>query len=109
MEEKKDINIDLILKSLKRAFPWIDDIKTREKRVHYASNELSGQNAIVTVIELYFNYDNPEYDKMLSGSLSKVKFKNQFYDFLDKYFNIDLRHYGSPIDLDFYEVGPRII
>lgn len=107
MEEKKDININIILESLKKVFPWIDDIKTKEKKVHYASNELIGQSATVTIIELYFNYNNPEYDKIISGRHSKVKFKNQFYDFLGRYFNVDPRRYGSPIDLDFFEVSPR--
>ena len=100
-------NLDLLVNAIKKVYPWVDDIKTRERKVWYASNELAGQSGVVDVIELYFNYDNPEYIKNKGKSISGKDLKNMFFDFLRRYFNNDPRSYGSNIDLEFFEVGPK--
>jgi len=100
-------NLDLIINTIKKAYPWVDGIKTREKKVAYGSDELAGQTGIVDVIELYFNYDNPEYVKNRGRSISGRELKNMFFDFLGNYFNNDPRKYGSNVDFEFFEVGPK--
>jgi len=100
-------NLDLIINTIKKAYPWVDGIKTREKKVAYGSDELAGQTGIVDVIELYFNYDNPEYVKNRGRSISGKDLKNKFFDFLGNYFNNDPRKYGSNVDFEFFEVGPK--
>jgi hypothetical protein len=104
---KERVDLDFFINTLYKVFPWIDDIKTREKKVYYASNELAGKEAIVDVIQLYFNYDNPEYIKNRGKSLAGKELKNKFYDFLGRYFDNDPRKYASLIDLEFFEVGPK--
>lgn len=104
---KERVDLDLLINTLNKVYPWIDDIKTREKKVYFASNELAGENASVDVIQLYFNYDNPEYIKNKGRGSAGKELKNKFYDFLGRYFNNDPRKYGSLIDLEFFEVGPK--
>lgn len=104
---KERVNLELVINALNNAYPWIDNIKTREKKVWYASNELAGQSGVVDVIELYFNYDNPEYIKNKGRGSTGKELKNKFYDFLGRYFNNDPRSYGSNINLEFFEVGPK--
>lgn len=105
-----NLDLNTVINFMEKRFPWIDKIDTEVKKVWLASSYKGsepGTRLDVDVIKLYFNYDNPKYIEKRGNSISGAKFKKEFYDFLKNVLNTDVMEYGSPIDLKFYEVGPK--
>lgn len=107
MKDKYDLGF--LISTLEKIYPWIDKIETDTKKVWLASDAdyLEKGSQTVDVIKLYFNYDNPKYIELRGKSISGKQVKQTFYDFLRKYIGVDVNRYGSPVDLEFYEVGPK--
>lgn len=113
---KSNYDKDFLISMLESQYPWIDKIETATKKVSFASahNDIKpGDSMDRTIIKLYFNYDNPDYIKLIgkgaSSFYSPKHVKQEFYDFLRKYIGVDVMAYGSPVELEFYEIGPKKI
>jgi hypothetical protein len=103
-------NINMIVKSLEKMFPWIDKIETTTQSVAYGSSfdeQGKMKTGIKDVIRIYFYYENPVYvQKSKNGSR---EIKKEIINFLKKYLSIDIEKYGVPLDLLFFEITPMVI
>lgn len=105
-----DYNLELLITMMEKAFPWVDKIETDKKKVWMASSHRGfkpGDELTKDIIKLHFNYDNPKYLELRGKSISGKQVKQSFYDFLSRYLNMNSMAYGSPVELEFYEVGPK--
>lgn len=102
-------NINMIVKSLEKMFPWIDKIEITTQNVSYASYDEQGKmkKGIQDVINIYFYYENPVYrQKSKNGS---TEIKKEIINFLKNYLTIDIQKFGVPLDLLFFEIAPIVI
>ena len=108
IEDRYDINV--IVKSLEKMFPWIDKIETTTKSVAYGSSfdeQGKMKTGIKDVIRIYFYYENPVYiQKSKNGSR---EIKKEIINFLKNYLSIDIEKYGVPLDLLFFVITPMAI
>jgi hypothetical protein len=109
MSENK-YDIGLIVNSLEKVFPWIDKIETTTKVVGYGSSfnqENKMKSGVVDVVRIHFYYENPIYKQKTKNGPKEVK--KEITNFLERYFNINVYTYGAPLELMFFEIGPRMI
>ena len=108
IEDRYDINV--IVKSLEKMFPWIDKIETTTESVAYGSSfdeQGKMKTGIKDVIRIYFYYENPVYiQKSKNGSR---EIKKEIINFLKNYLSIDIEKYGVPLDLLFFVITPMAI